>query len=292
MDSNYQQLLDSHALEICVGDFGLTPGINQATIDLATAGKINCASVLVDAPNLTLDYIEDALRLKHEGKLSLGLHLNFTELLSSHQDENLIAPIHHLLNPLYRFLFYSKGKRKQLIHQIYQEIDRQFYLFEELFDCWPDFIDGHQHVHMLPLFHQALREFYTEHRLDQNKIWVRSLNRVNKLNKTNLPGASKLQNLILRYATKKARSAVYSLRKELLGVYNYQANAQEFKDLMAFWLSNARKYHLATGRGAVIMVHPSVPEEQVPANDLQQAVPYEDSKAQARLIEYQVLAQL
>ncbi|RIY34242.1 ChbG/HpnK family deacetylase [Psittacicella gerlachiana] len=292
MDTSFKQLLASHNLEICVSDFGLTPGINQATINLAKEGKINCASVLVDAPNLTLDYIEEALRLKHDHKLSLGLHLNFTEKLSSHQDEDLITPIHKLLNPLYLHVVYSKGKSKALIQKIYEEIERQFYLFEDLFDCWPDFIDGHQHVHMLPLFAQALRQFYAEHRLDQNKIWIRSLNRVHKLNKTKLAGASKIQNLILRLATKKARSSVYSLRKELLGVYNYDVTPEQFKSLLEFWLKNAKIYNQKTGRGAVIMVHPSVPLTQVPLDDQKQAVPYQDSKEKARLIEYQVLSSL
>ncbi|RIY32081.1 hypothetical protein CJP74_05615 [Psittacicella melopsittaci] len=292
MDTSFKQLLASHNLEICVGDFGLTPGINQATINLAKAGKINCASVLVDAPNLTLDYIEEALRLKHDHKLSLGLHLNFTEKLSSHQNQELISPIHKLLNPVYLRVFFAKGNSKKIIAQIYKEIERQFFLFEDLFDCWPDFIDGHQHVHMLPLFAQALREFYAEHRLDQNKIWVRSLNRVNQLNRTNLPGASKVQNLILRMATKKARSSAYSMRKELLGVYNYDTSPEEFSQLMHFWLKNARSYHQKTGRGAVIMVHPSVSLDQVPLDDQKQATPYEDNKEKARLIEYQVLENL
>lgn len=197
MDTTFLRLLQTKKIHVCVDDYGLTPGINQAVINLAKQGKINATSVLVDAPNLTVDYIEDALMLKHEGKLSIGLHLNFTELLSSHQDEDLVGPINQLL---IKTKFYNKRK----VEAVYEEIARQFYLFEDLFDCWPDFIDGHQHVHMLPGIFQALRQFYTENRLDQHKIWIRSLNRVRDLNNVNLPGCSKFKNLILRLATKKS----------------------------------------------------------------------------------------
>ncbi|WP_222987603.1 ChbG/HpnK family deacetylase [Psittacicella hinzii] len=269
--------MDSHFIEICSSDFGLSPKINQATLELAKDNKINCASVLVDAPNLDYATIEEAVVLKHQGKLSLGLQLNFTELFSSHQDKDLIRPAGKLFNPLYLHCFYAKGQNKKIVHKIYQEIERQFFLFEDLFDCWPDFIVGHEHVHMLPFFAKALRKFYAEHRLDQNKIWVASLNRVNKLNKTNLPGASKFKNLILRLATKKARSRSYSMRKELLGIYNKDVTSEQFQNLLSFWYNKAQQYNQSTGRGAVILVHPSLEQEE--------GIPH----SKARVIEYQVL---
>lgn len=163
MDSSFQQLLASQQLIICVDDFGLTPMINRAVIDLATDKKINGTSVLVDAPYLTEDYIEEAILLKHKNQLQIGLHLNFTEILSPAQNPELVKPIN-------KQLIASKFYTGKTVQAIYEEIERQFFLFKELFDEYPNFIDGHQHVHMLPGFNQALRRFYVEHRLDHEDI--------------------------------------------------------------------------------------------------------------------------
>lgn len=277
MYPSFRSLVEKQELAICVDDFGLTPGINQAVIELAKLGKINCTSVLVDGPALKDEHvIEELLMLHNDKKIQLGLHLNFTELLSDKQNPDLVAPISQLL-------FTSKFCNKEKIEAIYAEIERQFYAFEAEFDRYPDYIDGHQHVHMLPAIFSALKKFYKENRLDQNDIWIRSLNRVHKLNKTKLPGASQYKNLILRFATKKAKSSVFSLRRELLGVYDFQQNQQDYLELLRFWLGNARNYITSTKRGAVIMVHPSSPH-------CTETVDYDDRIAQARLVEYQALS--
>lgn len=163
MDKSVKQLLADHKLSICVDDYGLTPGINQAVIELAQKKKINATSVLVDAPFLSEDYIEQAILLKHKKLLQLGLHLNFTELLSTAQNKALVKSIN-------KHLLLSSFYANSIKEEIYREIERQFYLFKELFDEYPDFIDGHQHVHMLPAFNTALREFYVENRLDHAHI--------------------------------------------------------------------------------------------------------------------------
>lgn len=287
MDNRYKSLLEAQKLIICVDDYGLTPGINQAVLNLAQAGKINATSVLVDGPALTENAIEELVKRKLAGQLEIGLHLNFTELLDAAQDEEVVAPINtHVL----KSRFYNQAQR----YKIMQELERQFFRFQELFDDYPNYIDGHHHIHMLPGFFEVLREFYQEHRLDHNEIWVRSLNRVHLLNRLEHEGASQVKNWMLRFATKKAKSKVYAFRKELLGVYNFNCEPADYQILLDHWLARAADYIAETGRGAVIMVHPSVPDDQV-EESLQglrpdaTKTPYEDSIAKARLVEYQVL---
>lgn len=45
--------------------------------------------------------------------------------------------------------------------------------FIQLMGRWPDFIDGHQHVHQFPLIRKAMMAVY-EQRLQSPAVWVRS----------------------------------------------------------------------------------------------------------------------
>lgn len=275
MPQSILSLMHEGKLTVCIDDFGLTPGINQAVIDLATNGKINATSILVDGKYLDEADIEQLYLLKHQGKLQLGLHLNFTELLSEAQDPDLVKPIgKQILSNLTNLSKFNDA--------IYNEICRQFFTFEQLFDRYPDYIDGHQHVHLLPAIFNNLVRFYQEYRLDQEKIWIRSLNRVHLLNNLKLPGISAKKNWILRFVTKKAKTKIFYLRRELLGVYNFDQDEQGYAQLLHKWLLNARNYIQSTGRGAVIMVHPADPQLDTPAD-------YDDPIATARRVEYRVL---
>lgn len=299
MDTSFKQLFNDHALEICAYDFGYHPAINQATINLAEQEKINAAAVLIDAPHLDLEFVEKAIMLKHEKKLSIGLQLNFQEYFNGHQDQELVRPTRTLYNPFLLFSSLAQGRKKELKQRIFFEIERQFYYFEEIFDCWPDFITSTDQVHMLPIFVQALREFYEEHRLDHHKIWVQSVNRVLPLNKTSLPGNANWRAWAIRLFTKKARSSVYSWRKELLGIYSRDCTEEEYNNLFKYWLEKATQYSKTTGRGAVIMVHPCLDpsslKSHVSTQESDQTISSsanEVPQLKSRVMEYTYLSQL
>lgn len=103
----------------CADDFGQSSSINAAVIDLAKQGNIQAVSVLVKLVSQT-----DAERLKiYGGKIQIGLHLDL-------------------------FAFPRLN--------VEAEIESQIEKFKNLFQKFPDYIDGHKHCHIYPVWSAAL----------------------------------------------------------------------------------------------------------------------------------------
>lgn len=127
---------------VCVDDFGLSPAVDAAVMALAGRGAISATSCLVNMPGSTAG----ALQALAGAGIDVGLHLNFTEG----------APVSDALRrhwpefpTLGRLLMLSHAGRLPLA-AIADEAGAQFDRFRELSGQWPDFVDGHQHVHHLP----------------------------------------------------------------------------------------------------------------------------------------------
>ncbi|HZV21082.1 MAG TPA: ChbG/HpnK family deacetylase, partial [Hyphomicrobiales bacterium] len=129
------------ALIINADDYAMDAGVDAAILALGKQGRVTAASAMVLSPR----WADAALALK-DSELSVGLHIDFTSpfadrFFTRRQLPALIIAAHA------RFLdsrFFE------------DEIDRQFDLFERGLHRPPGFIDGHQHVHHLPILRDAL----------------------------------------------------------------------------------------------------------------------------------------
>jgi|TARA_B110000438_G_scaffold19389_1_gene17885 predicted glycoside hydrolase/deacetylase ChbG (UPF0249 family) len=144
---------------IIADDFGLCEKHDNVIIELIKQKKINAVSVMVH-PDLKSSRRIDLLKV--ENNLSIGLHLNLTILLPKNKITNTSTRL--LLN---NFLVKNNNKI------IAQKIQFQINLFEEIFDKFPDFIDGHEHIHIFPNIFRALTKILTSRSLP-SKFWVRS----------------------------------------------------------------------------------------------------------------------
>jgi predicted glycoside hydrolase/deacetylase ChbG (UPF0249 family) len=136
---------------LCADDYALTEGISRAIGQLAAARRLSATSAMVTAPH----WPAMAQRLfVHRAHLALGLHLNLT-LGSPLGPMPRLAPKGKFLGlgGLARAIFKGLGKR-----EIRAEIERQLDRFERILGFQPDHIDGHQHVHVLPIIRRALVE--------------------------------------------------------------------------------------------------------------------------------------
>ncbi len=137
-----------HPLVLCADDFGLAPGVDDAIIQLAEAGRlsaISCMSVLPGWPSA-------APRLERQANNSdVGLHLTLT-------DHAPLGPMPSLapagaLPPLTKLLASAMTgalRRDDMTTEIAAELARQWDAFTQARGRLPDFIDGHQHIHLLP----------------------------------------------------------------------------------------------------------------------------------------------
>ncbi len=160
-------------------DLGLSEATNSAILQLARMGKLDGASLLVCGPAVSAGVKGwQELQTKHP-ELELCLHLCLTEgpcaaLASSIPD--LVNDDGHLKLSFGAWLSLSllpnwHQRRQRITHQLHQEIQAQIARFRQLVsEEAPIHLDGHQHVHLVPIVHDCLLAISE----DQQITWMRS----------------------------------------------------------------------------------------------------------------------
>lgn len=130
-------------LVVCADDFGLTQSISQSIVTLARRGKLNAISCMSVCPG----WERDASLLRDlPAHVQIGLHLTLTE------EEPLTAmPVlaWNGVMPGCNELGRRAMLRRLPLGEVRAEIAAQFDRFVDVFGRAPDFVDGHQHVHVL-----------------------------------------------------------------------------------------------------------------------------------------------
>jgi hypothetical protein len=147
---------------ICADDYALTPGISSGIRDLARAGRLCATSAMTVSPywgeqgNL-LKSFEPALT----GQLAIGLHFTLTDLKPLTDMPNF-APGGRFpgLGPLLKQAMLRKVNGAEIARELTAQIDR----FEEVMGRPPAYLDGHHHIHQLPVVRDVVIEI-TKNRL-------------------------------------------------------------------------------------------------------------------------------
>jgi predicted glycoside hydrolase/deacetylase ChbG (UPF0249 family) len=137
-------------LGLVADDFALTKAVSRGILRLADAGRLSGTGAMTNRPAWT----EGAAALAQLGDaIDAGLHLNLT-LGSPLGAMPKLAPTGQLppLGSLVRALALPGAP----LDEVEAEIGRQIDAFADRLGRWPDFIDGHQHVHVLPRVRGAL----------------------------------------------------------------------------------------------------------------------------------------
>jgi hypothetical protein len=152
---------------LCADDFALSPGVSRGILEALGAGRLSAASVMTTRPSWPKGARE--LRL-FKAKADIGLHLNLT-LGRPLGSMPAFAASGRL--PEIRQLVKAARKKELPEGEIAREISRQLDSFYEHFGTAPAFVDGHQHVQILP----QIRSFLfacLERRGLSGKVWVRT----------------------------------------------------------------------------------------------------------------------
>jgi len=138
---------------LCADDYGISPAVSAAIRDLIARRRINATSVMVVAPSFSQTEA-DALREAAADHAAIGLHLTLT------------APFRPLtggFTPLRDGAFLplsamaGRGLGRMLTPLLLEaEIAAQIAAFRASFGRPPDYIDGHQHIHVFPQIGEAL----------------------------------------------------------------------------------------------------------------------------------------
>ena len=218
---------------ICADDFGLSEGINDATLELVDRQKISAIGCMVRRNAWHAGSL--ALRHLDVEQVDIGLHLDLDFPATSGGRDSSLASLIALA-----YLGLLQGNRLR------DEIRFQLASFEDRMGRAPDFIDGHRHVHQLPGVRDLL-VCETASRYRGALPWVRN---------TAPPGARQLPRtkadvihaLGGRALRKLAAQHGIPMNRALLGVYAFPAGDYAFE--FGQWLDRC-------GSGDVLMCHPS-----------------------------------
>lgn len=151
---------------LCADDFALTEGVSRSILQLIEAGRLSAAGAMTNRPHWrTFSAAFGAL----EEKADLGLHLNLTCAAPLGAMPRL-APGGEF--PALRDLARAAATSPAIRREIAAEIARQLDAFEDRLGRPPDFLDGHQHVHVLPGVRRAVLDAVM-HRYRAGRIYLR-----------------------------------------------------------------------------------------------------------------------
>ena len=158
---------------LCADDYGIAPGVSSAIRDLIARGRLNATSVMVVAP--AFDSTEAAALAglnEDEPRAAIGLHVTLTAPFKPLTPD--YGPLRNgAFLPLEGTMLASFLQR---LHRarLSAEIAAQFAAFNAAFGRPPDFVDGHQHVHLFPQVRDA---FLTVVKEMAPQAWVRQCGR-------------------------------------------------------------------------------------------------------------------
>lgn len=243
-------------IAVCVDDFGLHPGIDQAVLRLAGMGRISAVSCMTGAPHWRAD-AQQLAKLEPE-RVDIGLHLDLTE-----------HPLHADLRTALPTLLWRSHARMLDPLRLRSEIHAQLDLFEQGLGRAPAHVDGHEHVHQFPVIREALLAVLLQ-RYPRQRPWLRASRRPHGMHPAGLKPWL-IEHTGSRQLAAMARARGYPQNRNLLGVYDFRGDAARYLALLTRWMGVAR-------HGDLLMCHAGL------------AAPGEVAHAQARRNEYEVLA--
>ena len=137
---------------LCADDYGISPAVSAAIRELVARRLINATSAMVVTPSFS-SREASSLREAAGARAAIGLHLTLT------------APFRPLTDFVPRrngaFLPLNGMASRALVRRLDRsrletEIASQFAAFRDAFGRSPDYVDGHQHIHVFPQISDAL----------------------------------------------------------------------------------------------------------------------------------------
>jgi chitin disaccharide deacetylase len=218
-------------IDLIADDFGLSPSVSSAILELALKERLSGVGCMVIFP----DWLEFSHGLRDmPPSVQKGLHLTLTDFPLSGKEMPAVRSriVGSLTNQ-------SDGPWLQ------SACDWQLERFIEAFGAEPDFIDGHQHVHLLPQVRNWIIARFSN---SSRRPWVRGTPQLAGDNITAVYKSALLR-LVGRGHSKTLRDAGFCVAGPLLGFYDWKKGKQDYAAYVSQWLAQAAD-------GAVIMCHP------------------------------------
>jgi chitin disaccharide deacetylase len=225
---------------LCADDYGIAPGVNAAIRDLVMRGRLNATAVMVVAPSFSQAELS---ALTAAGRCAIGLHLTLT---------GPFRPLTADFTPLANGAFcpVAATLRLALLRRLNRgalrrEVDAQVTAFIAALGRPPDFIDGHQHVHLFPQVRDAVLD--AARRLAPN-AWARQCASVIPLRQRLNDPKGLLIDVLSRTFRRRAKEFGIATNPAFAGTYTYRIDA-DFPQLFPGFLKGLPE-------GGLVMCHP------------------------------------
>ncbi|HLY04992.1 MAG TPA: ChbG/HpnK family deacetylase [Rhizomicrobium sp.] len=220
---------------LCADDYGYSPGVSGGIRELLDRERLSATSCMVVFPEFETD---GPLLKPFLGRADIGLHFTLT----SERTIGSVAWEAHIHPPP--------------LARIVAELEKQVSTFRNVIGRPPDYIDGHQHVHVLPVVRDAVVQVakrlgaYVRNTMDP--IGAAMCRR---------PGA--LESIYLACASRKlsmlAQAAGVPTNHGFRGVRTFREK-ESFRTLFRRMIRNA-------GDGCLVMCHPGYADPLLAARD-------------------------
>ncbi|EWY40194.1 hypothetical protein N825_36320 [Skermanella stibiiresistens SB22] len=243
---------------LCADDYALSPGVSSAIRDLIDRDRLSATSCMT----LTPFWRDHATWLTpYADKADLGLHVTLTDHpplggMPRTAPGGRLPP----LNTLMRLAL----TRQLDAAEIDAEVNRQIDAFESALGRTPAFIDGHQHVHQLPIVRSAVIRAI-ETRLKGSPTYLRLCH--DEITKISTRGIAIPKTILISILSgglrKLARRHTIVTNRGFRGVYDF-SDRIPFGTLMDRFVEDLPDTRVGTG---LIMCHPGIPDEALRAVD-------------------------
>jgi len=229
---------------LCADDFGISSSVNTAIRDLVVRRRLNATSVLVVAPSISRSEAVSLNMLNSVApRVAIGLHVALTAPFRPASKG--FAPVRDgaflPLAATFRHAALRRFRRDALV----SEIRSQLQTFVEMFGHAPDFIDGHQHVHLLPQVGEALLQVVKDMAPD---AWVRQCGRAIPLTARFADRKGLLLDIFSYRFRRRAAALGVRTNPAFAGAYEFSDEA-DFAALFPRFLEDLPD-------GSVVMCHP------------------------------------
>lgn len=232
----------------------MAPGVNDAIRQLIAKKRINATSVMMAATHLG-DGEATALAELNAGeqRAAIGLHVTLTAPFKPLSEgfaptrDGAFLPINEMMR--------LAMTRRLIDEPLVIEIATQVRAFLEIFGRLPDFLDGHQHVQLLPQVRNAFLKVASE---TAPNAWVRQCGRVRTGRPLHDSKSLVLDVLSLGFKSQAARHGL-STNPAFAGAYAFTAKAR-FSRIFPRFLKGLPD-------GGLIMCHPGFVDDELKSLD-------------------------
>jgi predicted glycoside hydrolase/deacetylase ChbG (UPF0249 family) len=232
---------------LCADDYGIAPGVNAAIRELIARGRLNATSVMVVAPSCTPSEVG---ALAGAGKAAIGLHLTLTAPFKP-LTRDFTPLAQGAFHPLLLLLLLALLRRLDPA-ALRREVEAQIAAFVAAFGGPPDFIDGHQHVHLFPQVRDVVLD--AARRLAPG-AWVRQCVSATPLHTRLNDPKGLLVDALSRAVRRRANQRGVKTNPAFAGTYTYRPDA-DFTRLFPGFLEGLPA-------GGLVMCHPGHVDDEL-----------------------------